>query len=297
MSHIPSKRRKLDHETSDESDKIPKSPSNELYSDFDKDEALDLDAPATTAKQPQPHSHSQPKRTKDDDESALYAAGLYKSSMFKLQVDEMLAEVRPNYGKRFSGADDALRQLKSVIEAIEDREALSVSIVPSTKYAVLTLGQQVTDATKLLQKSHKVTIPFPDPRPDKNAAYKLAYARPSNINIVGSYTLKAMVKADSVLSIDMVIVMPESIFQEKDYLNYRYFYKRSYYLACIATGIQETLKEQFSLEFEHLNGNTLHPILVAKPKSSECRKLIFSGLRANITTQTKRNPHQAIELT
>ncbi|TVY42334.1 U3 small nucleolar RNA-associated protein [Lachnellula subtilissima] len=255
MSHIPSKRRKLDHEVSDESDESPNSPSNELHSAFedsDEEEALDVHAPATTAKQAQPQPHSQPKRAKDDDESALYAAGLYKSSMFKLQVDEMLAEVRPNYGKRFSGADDALRQLKSVIEAIEDREALSV-----------------IDATKLLQKSHKVTIPFPDPKPDKNAAYKLAYAKPSNINIVGSYALKAMVKADSVLSIDMVIVMPEPIFQEKDYLNYRYFYKRSYYLACIVAGIQETVKDQFSLDFEYLNGNTLHPILVAKPKSNK----------------------------
>lgn len=78
-----------------------------------------------------------------------------------------------------------------------------------------------------------------------------------------------MVKADITLSIDMVIVMPASIFQEKDYLNYRYFYKRAYYLACIVAGIQESVKEDFSLEFEYLNGNSLHPILVVKSKSSE----------------------------
>ena len=73
-----------------------------------------------------------PKRRKldhaqDDDNDAIYAGGLYKSSMFKLQVDEMLAEVQPNYEKRASVIDDALRRLKGLIEGIEDREALSVS--------------------------------------------------------------------------------------------------------------------------------------------------------------------------
>ena len=63
----------------------------------------------------------------DDDNDAIYAGGLYKSSMFKLQVDEMLAEVQPNYEKRAGVIDDALRKLKSLIEGIEDQEGLSVS--------------------------------------------------------------------------------------------------------------------------------------------------------------------------
>jgi hypothetical protein len=63
----------------------------------------------------------------DDENDALYAGGLYKSSMFKLQVDEMLAEVQPNYEKRAAVIDDALRKLKGLVEDIEDREALSVS--------------------------------------------------------------------------------------------------------------------------------------------------------------------------
>lgn len=73
-----------------------------------------------------------PKRRKldhaqDGDNDAIYAGALYKSSMFKLQVDEMLAEVQPNYEKRASVIDDALRRLKGLIEGIQDREALSVS--------------------------------------------------------------------------------------------------------------------------------------------------------------------------
>jgi U3 small nucleolar RNA-associated protein 22 len=87
------------------------------------------------------------------------------------------------------------------------------------------------------------------------------YAKPSNINVVGSYVLKTMVKSEGVLSIDMVVIMPSSIFQDKDYLNYRYFYKRAYYLACLAAGLQTSVSGQFTLKYEYLHGNTLLPIL------------------------------------
>jgi U3 small nucleolar RNA-associated protein 22 len=117
-----------------------------------------------------------------------------------------------------------------------------------------------------LHKSHKITVPYPDPKPDKDLAYKVAYSKPSKINVIGSYTLKTMVKTETISSVDMVVGMPESIFQEKDFLNYRYFYKRSYYLACIAAGIQEAASDEFSLSFAHKHGNTLLPILIIKPK-------------------------------
>lgn len=136
-------------------------------------------------------------------------------------------------------------------------------------FFMLTLLNKPVESVKTLHKSHRISVPFPDPQPNKNAAYKLAYQRPSRINVVGSYTLHTMIKTDAVLSVDMVVVMPTSIFQEKDYLNYRYFYKRAYYLACIAAGLQDVVGNEYILRFKYLGGNTLHPILVVKPKSSE----------------------------
>jgi U3 small nucleolar RNA-associated protein 22 len=76
------------------------------------------------------------------------------------------------------------------------------------------------------------------------------------------------VKSEEVLSVDLVVVMPASIFQEKDFLNYRYFYKRAYYLACIAAGLLNAVKDELSLSFQYLNGNSLQPILTVKPISS-----------------------------
>ena len=56
----------------------------------------------------------------------LLAGEMYKSSMFKLQLDELLAEVQPNYEKRMVPVENALRKLKAVIERIPDREPLDV---------------------------------------------------------------------------------------------------------------------------------------------------------------------------
>jgi U3 small nucleolar RNA-associated protein 22 len=121
-------------------------------------------------------------------------------------------------------------------------------------------------------------IPFPDPKPAKDSAYKLSYSPPSDINIVGSYALKTMTKNDNGLTVDMVMTMPLSIFQEKDYLNYRYFYKRAYYLACVAAGLQTSIADIFELKFGYLSGNSLQPILVAKLKDGAWRHLPVSKI-------------------
>lgn len=115
-----------------------------------------------------------------------------------------------------------------------------------------------------MQKSHKIIVPYPEPKPDKATAYKLAYAAPSDVNVVGSYPLKTMTKSDRTLVVDLVVTMPTSILQEKDYLNHRYFYKRAYYLACIAAGLQSDDEESFELNFENLHGNDLQPVLIVK---------------------------------
>lgn len=59
--------------------------------------------------------------------------------------------------------------------------------------------------------------------------------------------------------------MPKSMFQDKDYLNHRYFYKRAYYLACLAAGIKGAKKHRFELSFESRHGNQLQPIIVVRP--------------------------------
>ena len=187
------------------------------------------------------------RKQQEQNPSAAYSGESYKSSLFKLQVDEMLSEVKPDYSKRFGPVDNAMRKLKTLIETIPARN-------PAPFH----------DATKAMRKTNKIIVPHPEPAPPPNTHYKLAYEAPSDINVVGSYPLKTMTKGEGFFSVDMVVTMPASILEEKDYLNHRYFYKRAYYLACIAAGIQEDKAEAFDLSFENMHGNDLHPVLIVR---------------------------------
>lgn len=64
------------------------------------------------------------------------------------------------------------------------------------------------EAERNLRKSYKVIVPFPEPRPQRESKYTMSYKKPTNINVVGSYALKTVIKAGGFLSIDMAITMP-----------------------------------------------------------------------------------------
>lgn len=117
-------------------------------------------------------------------------------------------------------------------------------------------------------------MPFPEPTPPKDSLYKVAYAKPTQFNVVGSYVSKTMVKSQSRQAVDMIVEMPEELFQEKDYLNLRYFYKRSYYLAIVTLAIREEFGNAADIAYEFLNGNRLIPVLQVAPtrKPDEANK-------------------------
>lgn len=180
-----------------------------------------------------------------------YAAGMFKSNMFKLQVDELLEQIRPRRSKREEAAEQALHSLKKTLDQSAARAPLSVE-----------------DAERQLLMSSKVAIPFPHPRPPKDAKYKLEFARSSRINVVGSYALKMNSRSSDALEIDMTVTMPSSLFQEKDYLNYRYFYKRAYYLACLSASLKKAHPSTHELRYGDFHGDRLKPILVATPSQT-----------------------------
>lgn len=56
------------------------------------------------------------------------AAGTtHDSTMFKLQMDELLAEMRPDYERRLKKVEKALHKLKGILEHIPERDPLPVS--------------------------------------------------------------------------------------------------------------------------------------------------------------------------
>lgn len=183
-----------------------------------------------------------------DTNAGAYFAGSFKSNIFKLQVDELLDQIRPRRSRREEAAEAALHQVKKTIEQTPNVDPLPVE-----------------EAERSILKSSNVAIPFPYPRPPKDAKYKLAYAKPANINVVGSHAMKTSARSKEVLEIDMTLTMPSSLFQEKDYLNHRYFYKRAYYLACVAASLNTKHGEEFDLSFVDFRDDPFKPVLVIQP--------------------------------
>lgn len=178
------------------------------------------------------------------------ASGFYKSSFFKLQMDELLTGLRPNYDKRISKLQETLHKVKHAIETLPEHPPKSVS-----------------EAEKELRGASGVVVPWPEPRPAKDTKYTVSYAKPTNINVVGSFALRTGAKTSDFRSVDLAVTMPSSIYQEKDYVNYRYFHKRAYYVACLAAGIQESMSELgLEVKFGLQDGDSLRPLILLEPR-------------------------------
>jgi U3 small nucleolar RNA-associated protein 22 len=152
MNPLPAKRRKLDHtstspDDSESESRQPQSPS-----------IISKEAPAP----PRP-VHIKPAH--DGDDSALYSGEIYKSSLFKLQVDELLREVAPNYEKRFDGLIEALHKVKGLVESIEAHQALPVSQwISSHKIILLTLALTDFRRHKVAAQNTQNYSPFSGPK-------------------------------------------------------------------------------------------------------------------------------------
>ncbi|EAW09147.1 rRNA-processing protein UTP22 [Aspergillus clavatus NRRL 1] len=200
------------------------------------------------------------------------ASGLYKSSFFKLQLDELLTESRPNYDKQTARAQDILHKLKDLIERLPERPA-----------------KPAFEAGKELRSAHAIVVPFPEPRPSKDTKYSVGYARPSDINVVGSFALRTGARTTEKHTIDLAVTMPSTLFQEKDYVNYRFFHKRAYYIACIAVGIRDAQDLNFNVKFALQDGDSLRPAIILEPRSSEKDGSILTKSRIRIITAVEEN--------
>lgn len=81
--------------------------------------ALAQDAKTKTRSKP-------PKRPATTLQDGVYTSESFKSNLFKLQVDELLEQVKLKYGKKQASAENAMRTLKTIIEQIPSGDALPV---------------------------------------------------------------------------------------------------------------------------------------------------------------------------
>lgn len=115
-------------------------------------------------------------------------------------------------------------------------------------------------------------MPYPDPKPPKDSLYKVSYAKPAQFNVVGSYVSKTMVKSQPRRAVDMIVEMPKEMFQDKDYINLRYYYKRAYYLAVVTLAVRQEFGATAHVAYEYLNDNRLLPVLRLTPNKTANKK-------------------------
>ncbi|KAF8154805.1 Nrap protein [Crassisporium funariophilum] len=181
------------------------------------------------------------------------ATDLFKSSSFKLQIDALLPNVRPKTS-RIPPLDRCLFALHSFLMGIP-------SIAPQ---------HPLEAARKLLKKG--VAVPYSLPLPTEETNWKVGFEPPSDITLVGSWANKVSVKPKDAqkFGVDLAVEMPDALFQEKDYLNGRFFHKRSFYLATIVAALQNPKSGlDMDVAYESLQGDPRLTKIVLTPKNND----------------------------
>lgn len=175
---------------------------------------------------------------------------LFKSSLFRMQITELLSEIQPKK-ERSKSLDEVLHELNSLLLSLPDG----------------TESYEVSDHS-WLPRGTKFPLPSP-PAPIKG---KFRFHRPISVKVVGSYLLGTVTKPD--LNVDISVQMPKECFQSMDYLNLRYHHKRALYLSVMASQLKKSSLFE-SVEFSHMNGEVLRPILLLKPQGNVGKQFVI----------------------
>nr|KAF6434043.1 nucleolar protein 6 [Molossus molossus] len=168
---------------------------------------------------------------------------LFHSSLLRLQVEELLKEVRLSEKK------------KERIDAFLWKVNQRIMRVPSTPET------ELTDQTWL---PAGVRVPLHQVPYTVKGCFR--FLPPAQITVVGSYLLGTCIRPD--INVDVALTMPREILQDKDGLNQRYFRKRALYLAHLAHHLaQDPLFD--SVHFSYTNGCHLKPLLLLRPHGKD----------------------------
>ncbi|KAL0083685.1 Nrap protein [Phycomyces blakesleeanus] len=175
-------------------------------------------------------------------------AELFKSNIFKLEASS--AEIKSNYigvkYEKHKALERALHHIKAIFDSLPEGKEMLLNAFKEN-----------------MSKKHNIETPFPNPQPAPDANYKFKFEKPAAIHLIGGYALKSVAKLKEPFNVDVAVEMPASVFQEKDHMNNRYFYKRACYLAVLANAIKDS-KKGFQVEFSSFNGDMRKPILLVK---------------------------------
>lgn len=174
---------------------------------------------------------------------------LFHSNLFRLQIDELLAEVKV---KKKVKVDDWILNVQSLLLGLPDGELYDIN------------DQKWIKATGIAFPICQ--IPF-----ENKGVFR--FLKPAEIHLIGGYPLQ--LSCQSSLKIDFAVKMPKACFHHSDYLNHRYHRKRAMYLLCLAHHLQKNYLIG-ELKFTYFHGDHLKPVLLVKPNGKLAKKCTLS---------------------
>uniref|UniRef100_A0A6P7G4V1 Nucleolar protein 6 n=1 Tax=Diabrotica virgifera virgifera TaxID=50390 RepID=A0A6P7G4V1_DIAVI len=182
---------------------------------------------------------------------------LYNNNLFRLQITELLNEVKIK-AKRKTKLTQWLTLFNGTLESIPankltlaELEKLVKKAKQKKKKGCLPLLLRITTYKRIFETDQDVNL-FLD--------------KPESVQCFGLYENNCLPGPN--LSLNINVVMPQSAFLIKDYLNNRYLVKRWYYLLYVA----EYLKQKRlvdNIEIVYHENNHLCPIIKLQPKDCD----------------------------
>lgn len=165
---------------------------------------------------------------------------LFHSTLFRMQITELLSEVKLKEGRR-----------KQMNKAVETLKSLLLNL-PQTK------KHEIDDQRWLKKTECKIPLHM-----SQSVKGSFQFIPPTKVKVTGSFLHEMCVKPN--IHVDLVLEMPKACLDHKDFINYRYLRKRVLYLTYIAAKLQNSAEIE-KLEFTYHHGNHMKPILVASVK-------------------------------
>ncbi|CAE7578431.1 Nol6 [Symbiodinium natans] len=170
---------------------------------------------------------------------------LYKSNLFRLQLEELIKEMTPR--KPPPALEAALHALRPLL--LEKLRTRDIPADFAREFPALRFVQRGGAAPSVLR-----------------------FAPPRRIDVVGSFLLGTYMKDE--LAADVAVEMPADMFRSKDYLNFRYHDKRAAYLGelhrQLCGGLLQGSEPLVGLTatFEAVSGDPTRPCLCLQPEEN-----------------------------
>ncbi|XP_060067208.1 nucleolar protein 6-like [Ylistrum balloti] len=227
---------------SDDVDESEDGSEGEFEDDIDVDSGIQSSTADDTLSSTKINKKSLFKPPSNDELNQLKETeNLYHSSLFRMQITELLSEVTLKAKRQ--------QQIEKVFTTVKN---LLLNI-PKGK------PHELMDQDWLPKKF--VKVPFC--QSPKTVKGRFQFLPPVEVKIVGSFLSRTAVKPN--VNLDISATMPAECLQSKDHLNQRYLRKRALYLAVLAKHLRKK-EEVEDLKFTYHHGCHYKPILILQVK-------------------------------